>query len=163
MKATARSLPISSPTALRFSSSNWRSRCFTDLDLGLTRKECSTTSLGMPFISELPSKNVFFACRKSTSALSYFDERLDPMRTAHLLTRSRSRGIYFTSFDGFKVVPTLFASGACSSVVRSIFESSCFEVAPTAKSQYSTSHSYAWRTVVPTVMVPLGLSILILR
>jgi hypothetical protein len=89
-------------------------------------------------------QNVFFSTRrKSTSALSYFGERLDPMCTACPSTRSRSKGTSFTSFDGLKVAPTLFASGACSSVVCNIFESSCFAAAPSAKSQHSTSHSYA--------------------
>lgn len=35
-----------------FSSSDLCSRCFTGLESGLTRKECSATSLGMPFILE---------------------------------------------------------------------------------------------------------------
>jgi hypothetical protein len=83
---------------------------------------------------------------------SYFGGRLESMRTVHSSAHSGSKGISFTSFTGLKVALVLFASGGCSSATCSIPKSSCLVVAPSTKSQHLTSHSYAWRTVVPTIM-----------
>jgi hypothetical protein len=74
-----------------------------------------------------------------------------------------SKGISFTLFTGLKVAPVLFASGGCSSTACNIPKSSCLVVVPSARSQHPTSHSYVWRAMVPTVMVPAGPSILSFR
>jgi hypothetical protein len=85
------------------------------------------------------------------------------MCTVHPSVHLGSKGISFTSFTGFEVVPVLFALGGCSSAACSIPESSYLAAVSSAKLQHSTSHSYAWRTVVPTVMVPVRPIILSFR
>jgi hypothetical protein len=107
-----------------------------------------------------PGKNVIFYTGKSTSALSYFEGRLEPMRTVCPSTHSGSKGISFISFTGLNAAPVLFASGDYSFAAYNILESSCLAAVPSAKSHHFTSHSYVWRTVVPMVMVPTGPDIL---
>ena len=75
MNPTAKSFAISSPMALRFSSSKGCRRCFTGLEPSLIFKVCSVTSLGMPSMSEgFNVKMSLLARRKSTSVLSYSEE-----------------------------------------------------------------------------------------
>jgi hypothetical protein len=88
---------------------------------------------------------------------------MEPLRTVCLSAHSGSKGISFILFTSLKAAPILFVSSGCSSTVYSIPKSSCLVVAPLAKSQHSTSHSYAWHIVVPTVMVPAGPNILSFR
>ena len=81
-ESAANSFAISSPMALRFSSSKWHRHCFTSLEPRWIFKVCSVTSLGMPGISEgFHAKMSLLSRRKSTSALSYSEERVVPMRT----------------------------------------------------------------------------------
>ena len=55
---------------------------FHRLGAGWIFKVCSTTSLRMPSMSEgFHTKMSLFARRKSTSALSYLEESMVPMRT----------------------------------------------------------------------------------
>jgi hypothetical protein len=120
----ARSLPISSLMALRFSLSKWHSRCFTGLEMGLIHRECSATSLMMPLMSEGFHANMSFSSRrKLTSMLSYLGGSLDPMRTVRPVACSGSKGTSFTSSDSLKVVLILFALGACSLMVQSTSDS----------------------------------------
>src|SRR5688572_25512438 len=66
------SLWISSPIALRFSSSNRRRDCLTGRASARISSECSATSLGMPGMSEgFHAKTSAFARRKSTSTASF--------------------------------------------------------------------------------------------
>ena len=82
MNPTTNSFAISSPMALRFSSSKRRRRCFTGLEPGWIFKVCSATSLGMPGISEgFHAKISLLSWRKSTSTLFYLEESVVPMRT----------------------------------------------------------------------------------
>ena len=76
MNPAVKSLWISSPMILRFSSSKRRSSCFTGLEPARISKECSATSLGMPGMSEGLHANISaFARRKSTSTASYLGSR----------------------------------------------------------------------------------------
>jgi hypothetical protein len=52
MNPVANNLWTSSLMTLCFSSSNRRRGCLTYLELARMSKECSTTSLGMPYMSE---------------------------------------------------------------------------------------------------------------
>ena len=82
MNPAADSFAISSPMALRFSSSKRRRCCFIGLETGWIFKVCSATSLGMPGISEgFHAKMSLLPRRKSTSALSYSEESVVLMRT----------------------------------------------------------------------------------
>ena len=82
MKPMANSLAISSPMALRLSSSKRRSRCWTGLDPGKMQSSCSATSLGMPGMSDgFQAKVSLLARRKSTSASSYLVDSWEPTRT----------------------------------------------------------------------------------
>jgi hypothetical protein len=82
MNPVAKSFEISSPMALCFSSSKRCRHYLTGLEPILIFKACSVTFLGMPSMSEgFHMKMSLFVWRKSTSALSYFRERLAPMRT----------------------------------------------------------------------------------
>ena len=68
--------------ALRFPTLKRRRRCFTGLEPGLIFKVCSVTSLRMPGMSEgFHAKMSLLPRRKSTSALSYLEESVVPMRT----------------------------------------------------------------------------------
>ena len=82
MNPVADSFAISSPMALRFSSSKRHRHCFTGLEPGWIFKVCSVTSLGMLGISKgFHAKMSLLPRRKSTSALSYLEESVVPMRT----------------------------------------------------------------------------------
>ena len=82
MKPTANSVAISSPMALRLSSSKRRSHCWTGLDPGKMRSSCSATSLGMPGMSDdFQAKVSLLVRRKSTSACSYLADSWEPIRT----------------------------------------------------------------------------------
>jgi len=97
MNPAANSFAISSPMALRFSSSKRRRRCFTSLESGWIFKACSATSLGMPGISEgFHAKMSLLSRRKSTSALSYSEESEVPIRT---LLASELLGSTWTSLE----------------------------------------------------------------
>jgi hypothetical protein len=70
----------SSPIAFHVSSLKRRRRCFTGFDPSLMFNLCSTTSLGVPFMSEGFHANTSrFALRKSTSALSYLGSSTVPI------------------------------------------------------------------------------------
>ena len=79
MNLATKSFAISSPMALRFPSSK-RCRCyFTSLEPSLIFKVCSTTSLGMPGMSEgFHAKMSLLARRKPTCALSYLEKSMVP-------------------------------------------------------------------------------------
>ena len=113
MNLATKSFAISSPMALRFSSSKRRKRCFTSLESGWIFKACSVTSLGMPGISEgFHTKMSLLSRRKSTSALSYSEESATPMCTilpSELLRSMRNSSD--PSVDSNDPVD-LFASGA---------------------------------------------------
>jgi len=92
MKPAANSLAISSPMALRLSSSKRRSRYWTGLDPGKMRSSCSATYLGMPGMSDVfQAKVSLLARRKSTSACSYLADSWEPTRTSWLDRRRRPR------------------------------------------------------------------------
>ena len=82
MNPATNSLAISSPMALRFSSSKRRRRYFTGLEPALIFKACSATSLGMPSMSEGLHAKMSPLMWRSTSALSYLEESVVSMRTA---------------------------------------------------------------------------------
>ena len=82
MNSVAKSFVISSPMVLRFPSSKRHRRCFTGLEPGWIFKACSATSLGMPGMSEgFYTKMYLLGRKKPTSALSYLEESVVPMRT----------------------------------------------------------------------------------
>lgn len=113
------------PDGPAFFLSKQHNHCFTGLDLGFTHRECSTTSLGVPLMSEgFHAKMSFSARRKSTSTLSYLLESLYPMHTICPSTCLGSKGSYFVSSVGLKVVFVLFTSGAYLSILQSISKSS---------------------------------------
>jgi hypothetical protein len=92
MNPAVSSLWISSPMALRFSSSKRRRVCFTGRAPALMSSECSATSLGMPGMSEgLHAKTLAFARRKSMSTASYLGSSSEPIRTFSLASLLGSR------------------------------------------------------------------------
>jgi hypothetical protein len=79
-------------------------------------KECSTTSLGMPVMSEVLHTNTSaFARRKSTSTASYLDSSWEPIRNIFLPEPLGSRGIVFVASAGSKL-PTCFLGSGTSPV-----------------------------------------------
>jgi hypothetical protein len=125
IKSATRSLLMSSLMALHFSLSKKHNRCFIGLDLGLICKECSTISLAMPIMSEGFQAKISYSVRwKSTSALSYFREKMDLMCILRSSMCSESRCNCFALFTGLKAMPTLFTSGAFSFIVSIISMSS---------------------------------------
>jgi hypothetical protein len=110
MNPVARSLSISSPMALHFSSSKRCNHYFIQLDQEFIHKECSATSLRVPFMSKgFQAKMSCFVWRKSTCVLSYFGGRMELMCIVHPSVHSGSKGISFTLFSGLMVRPILFA------------------------------------------------------
>jgi hypothetical protein len=86
MNPGAKSLWISSPMTLRFSSSNQCRCCLIGLELAQISKECSATSLGMPDMSKgLHANTLTFTRRKSTSIASYLGSSWEPIRNTFLL------------------------------------------------------------------------------
>ena len=82
MNLAAKSFVISSPMVLCFPSLKRHRHCFTGLGPRWIFKACSVTSLRMPSMSEgFHTKMSLLARRKSTSALSYLEESVVPMRT----------------------------------------------------------------------------------
>jgi hypothetical protein len=164
MNPAAISLWISSPMALRFCSSKRRRGCFTGWAPNRISSECSATSLGMPGMSEeLHAKTSAFARRKSTSTASYLGSSSEPIRTCLEASLLGSRGTDLTASAGSKLPVWRFASGTyLERHSRSVMRASD-SVRASAYSTHSTSHSYACRYVDPTVMTPLGPSILNLR
>ena len=82
MNLAAKSFAISSSMVLCSPPSKRRRRCFTGLKPRWIFKACSATSLGMPGMSEgFHTKMYLLARRKPTSALSYLEESVVPMRT----------------------------------------------------------------------------------
>ena len=107
------SLWISSPMAMRFSSSNRRRGCFTGQAPARISNECSATSLGMPGMSEgLHAKTSVFARRKSTSTASYLGSSSEPIRICLEVSLLGSRGTDLTASAGSKLPAWRFASGA---------------------------------------------------
>jgi hypothetical protein len=97
MNPAAISLWISSPMALRFSSSKRRRDCFMGRAPARISSECSVTSLGMPGMFEgLHAKTSAFARRKSTSTASYLGSSSVPIRTCLQASLLGSRGTIFT-------------------------------------------------------------------
>ena len=141
MNPAASSLAISSPMALRFSSSKRRRRCFTGLEPGRIWRVCSATSLGMPGISEgFHAKMSLLARRKSTSALSYAEESAVPMRTvlpSELLGSTRTS--LEPSADSNDPVD-FFASGVFSAASSLRAASSLEATTAAAWPQHSISH-----------------------
>lgn len=61
--------------ALHFSSSKRRINCFTDLDPGLTQKECSMTSpMDAPHVGGFPREDVLFHAEKVDECAFLFQE-----------------------------------------------------------------------------------------
>ena len=102
MKLAASSRAISSPTILLFSYDSRRRGCLTGFASARTCSLCSAKSFGthgMSFGDH--AKMSRFSRRKSTSSPSYLLSRFAPM-TANLSGFSRSRGIFFVSFQPAK-------------------------------------------------------------
>jgi hypothetical protein len=164
MNRAAISLWISSPMALRFSSSKWHRSCFTGRAPARISSECSATSLGMMGMSEgLHANTSAFARRKSTSTTSYLGSSSEPIRTCLQASLLGSRGTDLTASAGLKLPAWRFTSGTSlerhsRSAMRALDSARAL-----AYSTHSTSHSYTCRYVDPMVMTPLGPSILSLR
>jgi hypothetical protein len=104
MNPAAISLWISSPMALRFSSSNQRRGCLMGRAPARMSSECSATSLGMSGMSEgLHAKTSAFARRKSTSTASYLGSSSEPIRTCLEASLLGSRGADLTVSAGQKL------------------------------------------------------------
>jgi hypothetical protein len=111
MNPAASSLWISSPMALRFSSSNQRRGCFTGRAPVRISRECSATSLGMSGMSEgLHAKTSAFARRKSTSTASYLGSSSEPIRICLEASLQGSRGTDLTVSTGSKLPAWRFMS-----------------------------------------------------
>ena len=81
MKPAARSLAISSPMALRPSSSKQHRRCLVGFEPRTRHNACSATSLGMPSMSDgFHVKTSQLAHRKLVSSLSYLAGSLVSIR-----------------------------------------------------------------------------------
>ena len=142
MKPDAKSLAISSPMSLRFSSLKRCKRYLTGLEPGLIFKACSVTSLRILGMSEgFHAKMSRLAQRKSTSVPSYLGERAVPMRTVLSMKLSASTRTSLTFSAGSKDLAARFASGAPSALSFSMAVSSSKARVPKASSQLSTSHS----------------------
>ena len=140
MNPAADSFAISSPMALRFSSSKRRRRCFTGLEPGWIFKVCSMTSHRMNGIFRgFHAKMSLLPQRKLTSALSYSEESVVPMRTTLPLEPLGS--MRTAPFIGSKN-PT-DRLGLCASSVTSFLMAASFLEAIIAVvcSPHSTSHS----------------------
>ena len=117
MNPATKSFVISLPMALCFSSSKRCRRYFTGLEPDLIFKACSTTSLGMPSMSEgFHTKISLLAWRKSTSALSYLEESAVPMHTVLPLELLGSMRTSLTPSVGSKDLANRLESGASSAV-----------------------------------------------
>jgi hypothetical protein len=164
MNPAAISLWISSPMALRFSSSKRRRGYFTGRALARMSSECSTTSLGMPGMSEgLYAKTSAFARRKSMSTASYLGSSSEPIRTCLQASLLRSRAMDLTTSAGSKLPAWRFASGTSLERHSKSAMRASDSARASAYSTHSTSHSYACQYVDPTVMTLLGPDILSLR
>ena len=105
MNPAIKSLWISSPMILRFSSSKRRNRCFTGLEPARISKECSATSLGMPGMSEgLHANMSAFARRKSMSTTSYLGLRSALIISTLSSEPLGSSGIFFVPSAGSKLL-----------------------------------------------------------
>ena len=124
MNPAANSFAISSPMALCFPSSKRCRRYFTGLEPGLIFKACSVTSLRMPGMSEgFHAKMSLLARRKLTSAPSYSEESVAPMRTILPSVLPRSTRTSLEPSAGSKDPINLLGSGA-SSVTSSLMAAS---------------------------------------
>ena len=115
MNPTAKSFVISSPMVLHFPLSKRCRRYFIGLEPGQIFKVCSVTSLGMPSMSEgFHAKMSLLAQRKSTSALSYLEESVVPMRTVFTLVLPRTMRTSLEPSVGSKDPVDFLGSGASS-------------------------------------------------
>jgi hypothetical protein len=97
------------------------------------------------------------------STASYLGSSSEPIRTCLQASLLGSRATDLTASAGSKLPAWRFASGtSLERHSRSAMRALDSERA-SAYSMHSTSHSYACRYVDPTVMTPLGPSILSLR
>jgi hypothetical protein len=120
-------------------------------------KECSATSLGMSGMSEGLHANISaFARSKSTSTASYLGSSSELTFNVLSLKPLGSRGVDLTASTGSKL--SACRLGSSTSLMR--FSRSAMRASDSmrasAYSTHSTSHSYAWQYVGPTVMTPLG-------
>jgi hypothetical protein len=98
------SLWISSLIALRFSPLNQHRGYLTGRAPARISNECSTTSLGMPGMSEgLHAKTSAFARRKSTSTAPYLGSSPEPIRICLEALPLGSRGTTLTVSTGSKL------------------------------------------------------------
>jgi hypothetical protein len=105
MDFTAISLRISSPIALRFSSSNRRRGYLTGRAPARISSECSATSLGMSGMSEgLHAKTSAFARREPTSTASYLGSSPEPIWICLEASPLGSRGTALTVSTGSKLL-----------------------------------------------------------
>ena len=142
MKLVAKSLAISSPMSLRFSSLKQRRCCLIVLEPGLIFKACSVTSLRIPSISEGFHTNMSrLAQRKSTSAPSYLGERVVPMRTVFSVELLGSTRTSLMFSVGSKDLAARFALGAPSAMSFPMAAGSSEARVAEASSQLSTSYS----------------------
>ena len=142
MNLATKSFVISSLIALRFSLSKRHRRCFTDLEPGLIFKACPTTSLRMPGMSEsFHAKMSLLARRKSTSALSYLEESVVPMRTTLPLEPLGSIRTSLVPYIG-SIDPADHLGSGASSTTSSLLGASSLDVTIAAVcSRHSTSYS----------------------
>ena len=128
MNPATKSFVISSPMALRYSSSMRCRRYFIGLEPSLIFKVCLVTSLGMPGMSEgFHAKMSRLAWRKSTSVLSYMEESVLPMRTTLPSELLGSMRTSLTPSMGSKNLTDRLELGG-SSVVPSLMTASSSEV-----------------------------------
>ena len=107
MNLAAVSLRISFPTALRFSVPSRRRPCLTGLASLLTFKECSTSFLRTPGMSEGGQAKISrFSRRNLTRSLSYFLSRPTPVIASFVGSSFVSLTFLVSSF-GLKLESTL--------------------------------------------------------
>jgi hypothetical protein len=141
MNPDAKSLTISSPMALRFSSLKRCKHSLTGLEPSLTFKVWWVTSLGMPDVSEgFHAKMSLLKRRKSTSALSYLGESVMPICTVLSPELSGSMRITLMASAGSKD-PMFRLESSVSSMVFSRMTARFLEAMTVeVSSQLSTSH-----------------------
>ena len=105
-------------------------------------KVCSVTSLEMPGISEgFHAKMSLLSRRKSTSALSYLDESVVPMRTVLPSELLGSMRISLEPSADSNNLVDFFTSGIFSATSSLMVSSSLEATTAAAWPQHSTSHS----------------------
>ena len=115
MNLATKSFAISSPMVLRFPSSKQRWCCFTGLVPRRIFKACSVTFLGMlGLFKGFHAKMSLLARRKPTSALSYSEERVVPVRTVLPLVLLGSRRTSLEPSAGSKDPVDRLGSGVSS-------------------------------------------------